>query len=316
MYPRIVELPFGITIYSFGLMVALAILTASWLTTLEVRRYQENGMLGPIRAPRKKQPTGKKDRKAKKGQLETVQSSEFVGTLTVIAAVMGIAGAKLFHILENLGDFFADPMGMIFSRGGLTFYGGLIVAGVSIAYYARSRGVSARLLADAIAPGLMIAYGIGRIGCHLSGDGDWGIQSYLSEKPGWIPAWLWSETYPNNILGQTLPGDGVYPTPIYELAMALLLFGILWALRKHPRQFGWLFSVYLIFNGVERFLIEQIRVNVTFPLFGRDTTQAELISAVLVLAGILGMVATWKKRVPLVPVETAPSSVRLDGPGT
>lgn len=303
MYPRIVELPFGITIYSFGLMVALAILTASWLTALEVKRYQQNGALGPIRAPIKKHPTDKKDRKARKARFETVQPSEFVGTLTVIAAVMGIAGAKLFHILENPGDFGADPLGMIFSRGGLTFYGGLIVAGVSIALYARSKGISVRVLADAVAPGLMIAYGIGRIGCHLSGDGDWGIQSYLSEKPGWIPAWLWSETYPNNILGQMLPGDGVYPTPIYELALALVLFGVLWALRKHTLQFGWLFSLYLVLNGAERFLIEQIRVNVTFPLFGRETTQAELISAVLVLVGVVGMIGTWKKRTPAIPVE-------------
>ncbi len=298
MFPRIVELPFGVTIYSFGFMVAVAILTASWLTTLEIRRQQAAGNLGEIRTKRRKKGKGGRGQKASKSSYETLKPSDFVGTVTVIAAVMGIAGSKLFHILENLDQFAADPMGMIFSRGGLTFYGGLIVAGISILYYCRKKGVNAALFADAVAPGLMLAYGIGRIGCHLSGDGDWGIQSYLSEKPGWIPDFLWSETYPDNILNMTLPGDGVYPTPIYETTMAAILFGVLWLLRKHPFRFGWLFGVYLIFNGVERVLIEQIRVNNTFDLFGMTVTQAEVISALLVLCGIVVVSITSKKRVP------------------
>lgn len=296
MFPRIVELPFGITIYSFGFMVAVAILTASWLTSLELKRYQGAGSLGPIRAEKKKSGGSRKERRGRRGQFDTLQPSDFVGTLTVIAAVMGIVGSKLFHILENLPEFFDDPFGMIFSRGGLTFYGGLLVAGLSIAYYARSKGISVRTLADAVAPGLMIAYGIGRIGCHLAGDGDWGIQSSLADKPGWIPGFLWSETYPNNILGVLLPGDGVYPTPIYETGMTLVLFALLWALRKHPYKFGWLFGLYLVLNGVERFLIEQIRVNNQFDLLGLSVTQAEVISSVLILAGLACMAVTWRRR--------------------
>ena len=144
-------------------------------------------------------------------------------------------GSKLFHILENLDRFAEDPAGMIFSTGGLTFYGGLIVAGLWIAWYVRQKGLRIPDVADAIAPSLLLGYGIGRIGCYLAGDGDWGICSSLANKPGWLPDWLWSETFPNNILNLDVAQrcaleygpqyDGVFPTMLYEFAMAAALFG-------------------------------------------------------------------------------------------
>ena len=146
------------------------------------------------------------------------------------------------------------------------------------------------VFADALAPGLMIAYGIGRLGCHLAGDGDWGIASDIALKPDWLPMWLWAETYSNNILGIDLSQNPVYPTPIYEFVACLLLTGILWAVRKHPFRAGWLFSLYLVFNGIERYLIEQIRVNNTFELFGIVLTQAEMISIILFSLGVAGLV--------------------------
>ncbi|MEX0746969.1 MAG: prolipoprotein diacylglyceryl transferase family protein, partial [Rhodothermales bacterium] len=222
--------------------------------------------------------------------------SALLGTVTVMAVVLGIAGSKLFHILENLGDFSRDPFGMIFSTGGLSFYGGLIVAGVSIALYLRKKGVAKWAFADAIAPGLMLAYGIGRIGCHLAGDGDWGIASDMSAKPSWLPTWLWAESYPNNILGVDLPDPGVYPTSIYEFVFAALLFGVLWVYRTHPYMNGWLFSFYLVLNGIERFLIEQIRVNNLFEFAGITFTQAELIAVLMIAAGAVGLALTWKQR--------------------
>ena len=150
----------------------------------------------------------------------------------------------------------------------------------------------------------MLAYGIGRLGCQVSGDGDWGIAN-TAPKPGWIPQWLWSYDYPNNVnavLGPhrggysgvpitddtCFPGycthlvPGVFPTPLYETIMCIALFGVLWWLRKRISLPGALFALYLIMNGVERFLIEKIRVNE--PFLGR-WTQAEVISLALVLIG-------------------------------
>jgi phosphatidylglycerol:prolipoprotein diacylglycerol transferase len=98
-----------------------------------------------------------------------------VGELTIIALVVGLAGAKLFDIFENWDGFLKDPAAYIFSGGGLTFYGGLICATLAIILYARKHKIGVRYLADAIAPSLMIAYAIGRIGCQVAGDGDWGI---------------------------------------------------------------------------------------------------------------------------------------------
>jgi phosphatidylglycerol:prolipoprotein diacylglycerol transferase len=244
--------------------------------------------------------------------------SVLVGTITIIAVVAGLVGAKLFHVLENLDAFFRDPAGMVFSTGGLTFYGGLILAALAIAWFVRTKGLPIGAAADSVAPGLMIAYGIGRVGCYLAGDGDWGVCNTLAGKPGWLPAFLWSETFPRSILDvegawttdalvleACPPGaDGVYPTMLYEFGMALVLFAALWAVRRHPFRLGWLFFLYLIFVGLERFLIEQIRVNNTFDLLGIVVTQAEVISVLMMLAGVVGLVFTMRRRAAVPPKES------------
>ena len=297
MYPRLsdifsdvfgFELPFPI--YSFGAMVAIGVLVAAWLTGKELDRLHSEGRLNGVKI--------KVADKGKKGRSKTteVSPSAIMGTVTVIVVLAGFGGAKIFHILENLGSFARDPIGMIFSTGGFTFYGGLIVAAVAVSWYLRSKRLDVKTASDAFAPGLMLAYGIGRIGCHLAGDGDWGIASDPATKPDWIPMWLWSETYPNNILGFDLSSAPVYPTPIYEFLLSAALFGVLWGLRKHPFVGGWLFSLYLMFAGAERFLIEQIRVNNRFDLFGLAVTQAEIISVVLIALGGVGMILRRRRR--------------------
>ncbi|MEM6336474.1 MAG: prolipoprotein diacylglyceryl transferase [Bacteroidota bacterium] len=313
MFPRILDIPitdsFSLTIFSFGFMVAVAILTAAWLTGRELDRRQSVGQIGRVTAYGKPEPKRRK-------QKAEMKPSQHMGTITVLAAAFGIGGSKLFHILENLDEFFLNPVGMLFSTGGLTFYGGLICAGLAIAYYVRKVGIPVPIMADAVAPGLMLAYGIGRIGCYLAGDGDWGVCSDLADKPAWIPGFLWSETFPDNVLG---PGqtpidpisynirqgdtgcvvgvtDGVFPTMLYEFAMASILFGVLWALRKKPHQAGWLFGGYLLFAGLERLLIERIRVNNEYDLFGLAVSQAEVISVVLILAGAAVMAWRWGKK--------------------
>ena len=323
MYPRLsdvfedlfgVGLPFPI--YSFGAMLAVALLTAGWLTRLELERMYRAGRIGSVRVPA---PEAKEAKKARRQKNATVEASPGVvaGPLVFIAMIGGVLGSKLFHILENLDQFAQDPLGMVFSTGGLTFYGGLIVAGLWIAWYVRQKGLRIPDVADAVAPGLLLGYGIGRIGCYLAGDGDWGVCSALENKPDWIPAWLWSETFPNNILGidvaqrcalEAGPAfDGVYPTMLYEFAMAAALFGILWALRKHPFKAGWLFALYLVFTGAERFLIEQIRVNNEFSLFGLIVTQAEVISVVLIGTGVVLLALTSRKRRRAAEEATVPS---------
>ena len=289
MYPRLsdifadlfgIQLPFPI--YSFGAMVAVAVLFAIWLTGREIDRLYNAGVIPGVKMPQE----GRRRKKE-------VSPSVLLGTIAIIVVVAGVAGAKVFHILENLDRFWLDPAGMIFATGGLTFYGGFIVAGLAIVWYLRRYDLPPARFADASAPGLLAAYGIGRIGCHLAGDGDWGIAADVAAKPDWLPMWLWAETYPNAIIGS--PPEPVHPTPLYELAMASVLAAVLWMLRKHPFQAGWLFSLYLVFSGAERLLIEQIRVNVEFDLLGLVVTQAEVISVGLIVLGLAGLWYTGER---------------------
>lgn len=111
---------------------------------------------------------------------------ERVGDMTVLAALFGFGGAKIFHNLENWDAFVADPVEALLSFSGLTFYGGLICAAIAIIVYARKKAITIRHLADAMGPALLLAYAIGRIGCQVSGDGDWGIpnSAYLADSTG------------------------------------------------------------------------------------------------------------------------------------
>jgi len=294
IFKDLLGITFPIPIYSFGAMMAVGFLVGASLSRIEVDRLYQAGRLKGVRVPApEKKGADKKKGKKRRGTVEA-SPSVLIGTLVIIAVVTGIAGAKLFHILENFGAFMRDPLGMFFSTGGLTFFGGLALGASSLAWYLRKKGISTPTFADAGFPPVFLAYGIGRIGCHLAGDGDWGIPANLSAQPSFVPDWLWAEAYPNAIIGS--PAAPVYPTSVYEFIMCLVLFGILWSLRKHPFKSGWLFSLTLIFFGVERFLIEQIRVNNTFDLFGMVVTQAEVISVLLIIVGVVGLALTTKRR--------------------
>lgn len=221
-----------------------------------------------------------------------------VGDIVIYAALFGFLGAKIFHNLENWNEFAADPIGSLIAFSGLTFYGGLICAGAAIIWYARKNKIALIPLLDAFAPTMMFAYAFGRIGCQISGDGDWGIANPAPNPYKWLPDFFWSYTYPHNVVqdGVAIPGCvgpycnqlpvPVYPTPLYELLICFALFGILIFLRNKMKAPGQLFSIYLIFNGLERFFIEKIRVNTEYNL-PFNPTQAEIISAVLVIAGII-----------------------------
>ncbi|MDB5919335.1 MAG: diacylglyceryl transferase [Massilia sp.] len=135
----------------------------------------------------------------------------------------------------------------------------------------------------------MLGYAIGRIGCQIAGDGDWGSAANMSLKPDWLPTWLWAQTYDNNIFGEVIAAPGVYPTPVYETLMAAICFAVLWSLRKHRFKPGWLGSIYLVLAGLERLAIEQIRVNPVFEFGGVHATQAEMIAIGLTVAGLVGL---------------------------
>lgn len=251
-------------------------------------KYRENEKL-------KKEKSGVRE--------ETVHPYQLVGNITMVAAVAGLIGAKLFDILEKPAAFLRDPIGTFFSFSGLTMYGGLIVGGAAVIWYAWKKGIHWRHIIDATAPGLMLAYGIGRIGCHMSGDGDWGIVNNKVKPPSlsWLPDWAWAFDFPHNVIDEGVPIQGcagkhcmvlpepVYPTSLYESVMCIGLFLVLWSFRKNIRIPGIMFSIYLILNGIERFFIEKIRVNVEYEFLG-NITQAELISVLLVILGITGLI--------------------------
>jgi phosphatidylglycerol---prolipoprotein diacylglyceryl transferase len=220
-----------------------------------------------------------------------------VGEITILALVFGLLGAKIFDTFENWDSFLKDPSSIL-SVSGLTFYGGLICAALAIWLYAKKHKIGFWHLNDAAAPSLMLAYSLGRIGCQVSGDGDWGIANLKSKPFSWLPDWMWAYKYPNNVneADTPIPGcigkychelkDAAYPTPFYETVVCLILFLILWSFRKKLKVPGTLFALYLMLNGLERFFIEKIRVNTRLNIFGFQPTQAEVIATLLFLTGL------------------------------
>jgi phosphatidylglycerol:prolipoprotein diacylglycerol transferase len=271
---------------TFGVMVAIAVATATYIATRLVRSYESLGRL-------------------------PAQTHSTVWDMAIVSTLAGIIGARVFDIFDNTDRFLADPLSMILTRTGFSIYGGLcfgIIAGVT---FIKHRSIPVIPMLDATAPSIMLGYGIGRLGCQLSGDGDWGIAANMTLKPNWLPDWLWAQTYDGNIAGLIMTPPGVYPTPIYEIGMALGAAGVLWTLRFHKHRPGYLFSLFLLFAGFERIVIEKIRVNVRYDVFGAYVTQAEAISFLLIIAGLAAILTTlrtkrfWTKVVVLAGVLTA-----------
>jgi len=289
-----------------------------------------------------------------------------VGDIVIIALIFGILGAKLFDNLENWDDFIAHPIDRIFSAGGLTFYGGLICAGIAICVFAVKKGIKLIHLIDSIALAMLLAYAVGRIGCQLSGDGDWGIynSAYISDSSGkvvlaqkgafeaqlelhktyflngtvldsgknmptyvtdrksstlelvphlklkaysFIPTWMVAYNYPQNVNndGILIPGNKedhnrvlpipVFPTPFYETVICSLLFLVIWLFRKRIKTAGTISGIYFIINGLERFIVEKIRVNNEYHFWGIHPSQAEIISFCLILFGLFILVKVQLK---------------------
>lgn len=241
----------------------------------------------------------------------SVYPHDRISEMTIWAAAGGILGAKLFDIMDNWSSFIEDPIGTLTSGGGLAFFGGLVLGFIAVVSYMYRHKIPFMPTADAVAPALATGYGVGRMGCQLSGDGDWGIVNN-APKPNWmgfLPDWMWAYRYPHHVLNtpHTDPvpsvsidncswdycyqlSEPVFPTPFYEILMMSVVIGILWAIRKRFKIQGMLFFVYLCLIAVERFIIEKIRVNVVHDVFGFKLTQAEIISIVLFAIGVAGIV--------------------------
>jgi prolipoprotein diacylglyceryltransferase len=180
-------------------------------------------------------------------------------------------------------------------------YGGLILAFFVVFAYVKRLGIAPIEMMDCAAPAVTIGYAVGRLGCHFSGDGDWGVVNAAAKPLSFLPDWLWAYTYPNNVLNEGVPiencvgvyckqlAEGVYPTALYETMLGFIMLGILWSLRKRIKIPGVLFFIYLILNGLERFSIESIRVNPRYDMFGMYFSQAQYIAIGLMLIGVAGV---------------------------
>ena len=188
--------------------------------------------------------------------------------------VGGLVGSRLDYLLQNWDEVSDDLLGNVFSGSGLVWFGGLIGGAAGVLLWARWRGFLEPRLLDLTAPALALGYAIGRVGCQLSGDGDYGIESDLP----------WAMSYPEGTVPTT---EEVHPTPVYEaLAMGLVAF-VLWRLRDRFRP-GAVFALYLVLAGAERLLVELIRRN--------DSVVAGLTLAQLVSVGMMAAGAAWLSR--------------------
>jgi phosphatidylglycerol---prolipoprotein diacylglyceryl transferase len=228
-------------------------------------------------------------------------------TLVAVPSLAGMIGAKLYHVLESPRELFADPLGMIFTSYGFAWFGGLIAGIAAFVYLGYRFRIPLMTLFDAASPAAALGYGIGRIGCLLSGDGDYGIPSSLP----------WAMSFPNGVVPTM---QRVHPTPIYEFLAAVVIAWLLWRVgagqartpirapgekiepknRKAERELrgridglagavrpaGAVFAAYMIYTGIARFLVEFIRINPR-SFFGMTNAQTASVASVVLGAALL-----------------------------
>ena len=226
----------GITLQTFGLMMGLAFVVAG---TIAGRFLKELGK--PV---------------------------DWAYEMVFAALVGGIVGARLWWIAENWSDAKDDVVGSLFSGSGLVWYGGAIGGAICVLAWGWWRNFLTLQLLDVASVPLAAGYGIGRIGCQLAGDGDYGIP--------WDGPWAMA--YPNGTVPTT---EKVHPTPVYETITMLLVAALLWRWRHRWRP-GTLFALYLVLAGAERFLVEFVRRNDDVLL---GLTQPQLLSLLMIAGG-------------------------------
>jgi prolipoprotein diacylglyceryl transferase len=238
MYPYLHLGP--LTIPTFGLMVALALIAAAYILQAD---FDRRGF----------------------------RADAFL--MITVAGLAGIVGAKLYHVLEDPTTLFADPWPLLFSRYGFAWFGGFLGGFGAMLLLGRRAKLPWLIFLDACSPAAAFGYGIGRIGCFLSGDGDYG-------KPTSLP---WGMSFPNGVVPTT---QRVHPAPLYELILWCAIGAFLWHMGtkalKGPKAKGEIFCNYLILTGIARFLVEIIRIN---PPWILGMSNAQVASLASILAG-------------------------------
>lgn len=256
-----------LTIPTFGLMVATGLLAAAYLLQADFDRRREQFV---------------KSGYLKNGGKPTHHDEGFL--IIGVAGLAGLIGARLYHVLESPRELIADPS-LLISRYGFAWFGGFLGGFVALLFLAKHFKIPTLEFMDLCSPAAAVGYAIGRIGCLLSGDGDYG-------KPTpWT--WPWGMAFPHGVVPTTetcvqwgWPADcRVYPTPIYEFFIWMAIAAFLWhmgrkaATGERPR--GEIFCGYLILTGVARFLIEFIRINPR-SFFGLSNAQTASLASIVI----------------------------------
>jgi phosphatidylglycerol:prolipoprotein diacylglycerol transferase len=257
--------PIGVP--TFGLMVALAMLVSFYVLRADMARRN----LAPW-------------------------NSTTAEIFVAVPCLVGIVGAKLYHVLESPRELFADPAGQLFSRYGLAWFGGLIAGFAAFVWLAKWKKIPLLEMFDAGSPAAALGYGVGRVGCLLSGDGDYGIPTSLP----------WGMSFPNGLVPTT---ERVHPTPVYELIVACAIAWVLWRMgarqlarrskaakgsaRASVARPGSVFAAYLLLTGAARFLVEFIRINPR-SFLGMSNAQAASVVSMIVGAGLWWATAEGK----------------------
>ena len=260
MYPVIFQIG-PLTIYSFGVFMALAALCAAWVVHAELKSRGFN--------------------------------PELASTMVFAAAVGGLVGARILFIIEEWDHFLVAPLNYIFTGAGFTWYGGFLGGVAAVSWVVKRNNIPWLVAADIAAPALALAYGVGRIGCHVAGDGDWGK---VTDVP-------WGVAYTDAIVGWADPNTGipyppgvrVHPTPIYEFIGGVVTFAILWSLRKQDLPPGTIAWLYLILSGLARFIVEFWRIN---PPLALGLSEAQWFSVAMMALGSFLLASRRVKSAP------------------
>jgi phosphatidylglycerol:prolipoprotein diacylglycerol transferase len=289
MIPILIDLG-PLKIYTFGLMLAIGFLAGSYVLTHELKRRKLNPEIGT--------------------------------SITFIAVICGIGGAKILYLFENFEVFLRNPLGEAFSPGGLTWYGGFVLALTVVTLYVRKKNVPFLRVWDCLGIALMIGYGIGRVGCHLAGDGDYGVptslpwgtvyaqgivkpssqlQEYFARDPEARQRWNYDSLrfvragidrrgVPYSRFDAETP---LHPTPMYEFVLGIMGFVVLKRLSRKGWPGGVLFMAYLMLSSVFRFGVEFWRLN---PRLLIGLSEAQIICIALFALGLFGTSVLLKRR--------------------
>lgn len=286
MIPILFELG-PLRVNSFGLMLGIGFILGSYILSLELKRKH----LDP----------------------------NIASNITIIAVIFGILGAKILHVIEHTIEYWGTPYldikGQFFSFSGLTWYGGLILGMTAITIYIKIKKVPFLKVWDGLGVALILAYGVARLGCHLAGDGDYGVptklpwgtiyangtakptgmlKEYFENNPQERVAWSYDSLrvihsridrmgYPINRFDEETP---LHPTPVYELILGIIGFVIMLRIRKKDQPDGRVFMIYLMLASLFRFLVEFLRLQ---PKILWGLSEAQYIAIALFIIGFAGM---------------------------